>query len=77
MGCLGVTFASKLAAVVVTREGAQISMPTDDHLPKDPDRFFEKTVLALQKEMGYKFRYRVTNLQYIKRLLRGVDDQDV
>lgn len=49
----------------------------DDHLPKDPDRFFEKTVLELQEKTGYKFEYQVTNLQYIKRLLREVDDQDV
>lgn len=49
----------------------------DDHLPKDPDRFFEKTVLELQEKTGYKFEYQVTNVQYIKRLLREVDDQDV
>lgn len=49
----------------------------DDHLPKDPDRFFEKTVLELQEKTGFKFEYQVTNLQYIKRLLREVDNQDV
>jgi len=49
----------------------------DDHLPKDPDRFFEKAVLELQEKTGYKFEYQVTNLQYIKRLLHEVDDRNI
>lgn len=49
----------------------------DDHLPKDPDRFFEKTVVELQRKTGYKFEYVVSNLQYIKRMLREVNDLQV
>ncbi len=49
----------------------------DDHLPKDPDRFFEKTVVKLQEKSGYRFEYEVINLQYIKRMLREVKDIQV
>lgn len=49
----------------------------DDHLPKDPDRFYFNLVEEIKIESGFDFKYELQNLKYVKRLLMGVEDPEV
>jgi len=49
----------------------------DTQLPKDPDRFFEKTTLELQSSFGLNFEFEVSNLDYVRKLLHEIDSIDI
>lgn len=49
----------------------------DNNLPHDSLRFFETEVELLQKQYNCKFKFKVSNQDYIKDLLYGIDDEDI
>lgn len=49
----------------------------DNNLPHDSSRFFDKEVAKLQKEYNCKFKFKVSNQDYVKDLLYSVDDEDI
>lgn len=49
----------------------------DEHLPKDPNRFYFQTVEKLKLSTGFNFDYEIVNLSYLKRLLFTIENEEI
>lgn len=49
----------------------------DNNLPHDSLRFFETEVELLQKQYNCKFKFKVSNQDYIKDLLYSIDSEEI